>query len=192
MIANLSPSSLTYEDTYNTLKYASRAKKIRTTVRANVTTSMPKELLLKKCNENASEIDRLKAEIEKLKDRNKVLETQVTDQKSLAKMINGAGDSILKVPDDYDLSEWYGKIDSAYSNFKKAHENCLSLQSSEKILNLRISFKERYEEVKKVLTLDGSRLDNVSDFNFFILLLNSIAQTEKHSTTVWWLFYSNS
>jgi len=29
MISNISPSSLTYEDTYNTLKYADRAKKIK-------------------------------------------------------------------------------------------------------------------------------------------------------------------
>ena len=29
MIANVSPSSLTYEDTLNTLKYADRAKKIK-------------------------------------------------------------------------------------------------------------------------------------------------------------------
>ncbi|CAH1979946.1 unnamed protein product [Acanthoscelides obtectus] len=36
MIANVSPSSLSYEDTYNTLKYASRAKKIKTTVKRNV------------------------------------------------------------------------------------------------------------------------------------------------------------
>lgn len=34
MIAAISPSSLTYEDTYNTLKYADRAKEIRLTVRA--------------------------------------------------------------------------------------------------------------------------------------------------------------
>lgn len=35
MIAAISPSSLTYEDTYNTLKYADRAKEIRLTVRAS-------------------------------------------------------------------------------------------------------------------------------------------------------------
>ena len=29
MIANVSPSSITYEDTLNTLKYADRAKKIK-------------------------------------------------------------------------------------------------------------------------------------------------------------------
>jgi hypothetical protein len=35
MIAAISPSSLTYEDTYNTLKYADRAKEIRLTVCAS-------------------------------------------------------------------------------------------------------------------------------------------------------------
>lgn len=32
MIANVSPSPLSYEDTYNTLKYATRAKNIKTKV----------------------------------------------------------------------------------------------------------------------------------------------------------------
>lgn len=35
MIAAVSPSGLTYEDTYNTLKYASRAKEIKLSVRAS-------------------------------------------------------------------------------------------------------------------------------------------------------------
>lgn len=33
MIAAVSPSGLTYEDTYNTLKYANRAKEIKLSVR---------------------------------------------------------------------------------------------------------------------------------------------------------------
>lgn len=36
MIANISPSSMSYEDTYNTLKYANRAKDIKTAVTRNV------------------------------------------------------------------------------------------------------------------------------------------------------------
>ncbi|KAI6049348.1 KIF18B [Marmota monax] len=36
MIAAISPSSLSYEDTYNTLKYADRAKEIRLTLKSNV------------------------------------------------------------------------------------------------------------------------------------------------------------
>ncbi|XP_015294107.3 kinesin-like protein KIF18B isoform X3 [Macaca fascicularis] len=37
MIAAISPSSLAYEDTYNTLKYADRAKEIRLSLKSNVT-----------------------------------------------------------------------------------------------------------------------------------------------------------
>ncbi|KAL0483401.1 kinesin-like protein [Acrasis kona] len=36
MIANISPNSLCYEDSYNTLKYANRAKDIKTTIKKNV------------------------------------------------------------------------------------------------------------------------------------------------------------
>ncbi|XP_076854914.1 LOW QUALITY PROTEIN: kinesin-like protein KIF18A [Brachyhypopomus gauderio] len=36
MIANVSPSSLSYEDTHNTLKYANRAKEIKSTLKSNV------------------------------------------------------------------------------------------------------------------------------------------------------------
>ncbi|MBN3325000.1 KI18A protein, partial [Atractosteus spatula] len=36
MIANVSPSSMSYEDTYNTLKYANRAKDIKSSLKSNV------------------------------------------------------------------------------------------------------------------------------------------------------------
>lgn len=36
MIANVGPSSVSYEDTHNTLKYANRAKNIKTRVSRNV------------------------------------------------------------------------------------------------------------------------------------------------------------
>ncbi|XP_047518193.1 kinesin-like protein KIF18A isoform X1 [Pieris napi] len=36
MIANVSPSNITYEDTYNTLKYAARANKIQLSIKKNI------------------------------------------------------------------------------------------------------------------------------------------------------------
>lgn len=36
MIANISPSNASYEDTYNTLKYAARASKIQLTIKKNI------------------------------------------------------------------------------------------------------------------------------------------------------------
>ena len=36
MISNVSPSSLTFDDTYNTLKYADRAKRIKVCININL------------------------------------------------------------------------------------------------------------------------------------------------------------
>lgn len=170
MIANISPSSITYEDTYNTLKYASRAKKIRTVCRQNViTTNVPKEFLLRKCNEQTSEIDKLKTELEKYKERTKMLENQLMDAKTVAAAaavmtpahtMNGAGDGL----DDVELVKWHKRIDVAFADFNKMRKNCYVLQSTSKFLNLRVKFKEHYEHVKKILKLDGSHLDFVSRF----------------------------
>lgn len=172
MIANVSPSSLTYEDTYNTLKYAGRAKSIRTTLRQNViSTNVPKQLLLKKCNEQVSEIDKLKLENEKLKERNKMLEATVIDLTSVAKAANGAGKCATK---DIDLDAWRDRIDEAYCNYQHAQSKCLSLQSQEKILNFRVKFKEQYHEMKRVLSLDGSKLLDVSYFSQSIVYYSLI------------------
>ncbi|XP_070498276.1 kinesin-like protein KIF18A [Chironomus tepperi] len=159
MIANVSPSSMTFEDTYNTLKYASRAKKIRTTCKQNViTTNMPKEFLLKKCNDQQAELEKIKAELEKYKERTKMLEIQIMDNKTVANIIRESDDG-TSVMRPNDLSKWHSKIDTIYSEFRKVRERCYKLQSSEKFLNLRIKFKEQYELVKKILKLDGSCLD---------------------------------
>lgn len=171
MIANVSPSSLTYEDTYNTLKYASRAKKIRTVCKQNViTTNMPKEFLLKKCNEQHSELEKLKADLEKYKERSKMLENQLIEARAVAEAssahrVSAGGDGITQK----DLSNWHTKIDSVFSDFKKMREKCYILQSAGKFLNLRVKFKEHYEQVKKILKLDGANLDLVSSLIFIFI-----------------------
>lgn len=49
MIANISPSSLSYEDTHNTLKYANRAKEIKSTVRPYHMHCLDVEHAIKRC-----------------------------------------------------------------------------------------------------------------------------------------------
>ncbi|KAL9700673.1 hypothetical protein quinque_004114 [Culex quinquefasciatus] len=151
MIANVSPSSLTYEDTYNTLKYASRAKKIRTTLRQNIVpTNVPKEYLVKKVNEQAAEIDRLKA---KLKELEELAKAKVASPPAAGKF--GMPDAVL-------LNTWRSRIDNCYAIVKKAQEHYFNLQSKEKVLNLRSKLKEQAEIIKKIVTLDGKHLNEVS------------------------------
>ncbi|XP_053686721.1 kinesin-like protein KIF18A [Sabethes cyaneus] len=146
MIANVSPSSLTYEDTYNTLKYASRAKKIRTTLKQNIVPSnVPKEFLIKKVNEQAAEIERLKAKLKELEDQKAAAAAPVP--------VNVVQfDEIL-------LNTWRSRIDNCFSIVKKTQEHCFNLQSKEKLLNLRAKLKEQAENIKKIFTLDGKHLN---------------------------------
>ncbi|OMJ15083.1 Kinesin-like protein 5 [Smittium culicis] len=68
MITCVSPSSTYYEETHNTLKYASRAKNIRTTLNKNTSSSkMHISQYTKKIQEQSLEIRRLQKEISDLK-----------------------------------------------------------------------------------------------------------------------------
>ncbi|CAB4064308.1 KIF18_19 [Lepeophtheirus salmonis] len=68
MISNVSPSGKTYEDTYNTLKYAERAKKIQVKLKKNVT-SVDFHVA-----QYAKIVENLKQEISELKEKIKINE----------------------------------------------------------------------------------------------------------------------
>lgn len=135
-------------------RYASRAKKIRNTLKQNVVNSnsnLPKEVLLKKCNDQASQLEVLKSENEKLREQNRMLESQLLEKETVSRK---AGDSFVSEC-DLDSVRWREKIDSVFANYDTVHGKCLSLQSCEKILVFRIELKEKYQELRKRLPLDN-------------------------------------
>lgn len=140
MIANVSPSSLTYDDTYNTLKYAGRARKIKTTLSINlVKSNLPKEILVKQLNGKLEENSKLQATIEELKKKITIIESRPAQQVS-----------------PIDLSQWYTDIDTVYDSIKVAFEHCYNLISKERILKLRTKFKEEADVCSRLLALDQS------------------------------------
>ncbi|KAM7068831.1 kinesin-like protein KIF18B isoform 1-T2 [Molossus nigricans] len=76
MIAAISPSSLTYEDTYNTLKYADRAKEIKLSLKSNVVS------LDSHISQYATICQQLQAEVATLREKLRVYEagTQAPQQ----------------------------------------------------------------------------------------------------------------
>uniref|UniRef100_A0A182QTQ7 Kinesin motor domain-containing protein n=1 Tax=Anopheles farauti TaxID=69004 RepID=A0A182QTQ7_9DIPT len=147
MIANVSPSSLTYDDTYNTLKYASRAKKICTTVRQNIVPSnVPKEFLVKKVNEQAEEIERLKAKVAELEEQ-------------LRKKADAGEQGPSVALNETLLNTWISRIDSCYASMSQALQHLMALKSKEKLINMRVKLKEQAESIARIVTLDGSHLN---------------------------------
>ncbi|XP_023291597.2 kinesin-like protein KIF18A [Lucilia cuprina] len=143
MVANVSMSSLTYEDTYNTLKYASRAKKIRTTLRQNaLKTNMPKEFYVKKVNELMDENDRLKQ-------TNSALEAKANKATTF---------------DESELKPWYSRIDQIFASIIKTQEQYISIKSRVKNLTFRIKLKTDMENSRKILYGDCESQENYSSY----------------------------
>ncbi|XP_054246555.1 kinesin-like protein KIF18A [Indicator indicator] len=70
MIAAVSPSSMFYDDTYNTLKYANRAKDIKSSLRSNVVSlDSHIEAYAKICNEQKKEILMLKEKLREYEEK---------------------------------------------------------------------------------------------------------------------------
>ncbi|KAJ8970205.1 hypothetical protein NQ314_001352 [Rhamnusium bicolor] len=91
MIANVSPSSLTYEDTYNTLKYATRAKKIKSNMKRNVVNV-------------EMHVGQYIKMVEDLQTENSLLKKQLTEEK----IKNNSNDELQK---DFDkLKQQFDKI----------------------------------------------------------------------------------
>lgn len=171
MIANISPSSLTYEDTYNTLKYASSAKKIRTLCKQNIVTStMPKEYYVNKMGSLEEENFKLK---ELLRLRNQELEelkaqmakqhtTQVVPSSAVAAARPATIVTAAVPAVEEDLSEWEERLTRVYDKLCGNRRKYWTMKSKEKILLLKIKFKDHVEELKKKVYFDGSRLNVVS------------------------------
>ncbi|KAH8302228.1 hypothetical protein KR044_004260 [Drosophila immigrans] len=165
MVANVSMSSITYEDTYNTLKYASRAKKIRTVLRQNVLKSnLPKEFYVKKVNEVMADQDRLR-------ERNKMLEAK------LAQMERASNENNF---DPLELKPWYSKIDAVYSTVTKLQQCVIGIRSKIQSLSYRQKLKKDFEQLRKVLTLDQRLLQE--DYKVFTNYLSSLSsRTQKYT-----------
>ncbi|EDV40791.1 uncharacterized protein Dana_GF23742 [Drosophila ananassae] len=170
MVANVSMSSLTYEDTYNTLKYASRAKKIRTTLKQNVLKSkMPTEFYVKK-------IDEVVGENERLKERNKTLEAKVSQ-------LERAGSNGF---DPAEIQAWYSRIDAVYATAKQLQERVLGLRSKIKNINYRQTVKKELEEFRKLMSIDQRVCqEDYLRFVNYMSTLNNQMEKYKEELPAW-------
>ncbi|XP_011636104.1 kinesin-like protein KIF18A [Pogonomyrmex barbatus] len=137
MIANIAPSSLTYEDTYNTLRYANRAKKIKSNAKKNVSCEMHVAGYIKIVEEQKKEIDILKSR--------------------LAAFENGTLQPIENKPNIVML-ETHNKLIKLYEKKKELIEKMLTLESSDKILACRILYKKDADERLHNLTAANNAL----------------------------------
>lgn len=152
MIANIAPCSLTYEDTYNTLRYATRAKKIKSNAKKNVSCEMHVAGYIKIVEEQKKEIDILKSKLAAFENGYPIL--QPIENKPNVVML-----------------ETYNKLVKLHEKKKDLIEKMLSLESSDKILACRILYKKDADErlhnltASDVLSLEEQNASGKSRIN---------------------------
>uniref|UniRef100_G1TNV3 Kinesin-like protein n=2 Tax=Oryctolagus cuniculus TaxID=9986 RepID=G1TNV3_RABIT len=117
MIAAVSPSSLFYDDTYNTLKYANRAKDIKSSLKSNVL-NLDNHIsqYVKICNEQ-------KAEILMLKEKLKAYEEQkaFTDENGKAKLMTSK-------PEEKEFERFHEILNCLFQNREEIRQEYLKLE----------------------------------------------------------------
>lgn len=144
MIANISPSSLSLDDTYNTLKYAARAKTIKSTIKKNVVNcEMHVGHYVKLVEELNKEVDKLKAElvaskesVEELKKKSDELESEIERHKYNNKAELGL--LIEKVDNEENMDENVEILKKLYADRIELLERLYSLENSNKTLIKRM------------------------------------------------------
>ncbi|XP_069761279.1 kinesin-like protein KIF18A isoform X2 [Narcine bancroftii] len=126
MIAAIGPSSLSYEDTYNTLKYANRAKDIKSSIKSNV--------LNLNCHvgKYAQICEAQRQEIMELKEKLKTYEC-----KELV-IHNNHRENILLNPKESEIKRFKEVLENTFCNRQKIRINCLDLELKMKEIELKI------------------------------------------------------
>ncbi|XP_059061400.1 kinesin-like protein KIF18A isoform X2 [Achroia grisella] len=124
MIANVSPAHISYEDTYNTLKYAARANKIQLSIKKNIVDG---DMRL---SQYVKIIDELKKKVKELE----------------AKLSLSSVKQVVREPDamkEKARLEWRRRLSEAEKIVCAAESSLLSLLSRQRVLALRRRLRAR-------------------------------------------------
>uniref|UniRef100_A0A8B9CKE1 Kinesin-like protein n=1 Tax=Anser brachyrhynchus TaxID=132585 RepID=A0A8B9CKE1_9AVES len=134
MIAAVSPSSMFYDDTYNTLKYANRAKDIKSSLKSNIV-SFDSHIsqYVKICNEQKKEIIMLK---EKLR---------AYEEKKASVLENYDG-AVLSNHQQEEIKRYQEILKNVFANREEIRKEYLKLEMQLKVNTLKIHYQKQCHE----------------------------------------------
>ncbi|NXL36737.1 KI18A protein, partial [Glaucidium brasilianum] len=134
MIAAVSPSSLFYDDTYNTLKYANRAKDIKSSLKSNVV-SLDSHIsqYVKICDEQKKEILMLKEKLREYEEK----------QASIPENHNAA---VLPNNQQVEIQRYKEVLKSVFASREEIRKEYLKLEMQLKENTLKTYYQKQYHE----------------------------------------------
>ncbi|XP_038664246.1 kinesin-like protein KIF18A [Scyliorhinus canicula] len=144
MIAAISPSSLFYEDTYNTLKYANRAKDIKSSIKSNVLN------LNNHVGKYAKICEEQRKEIMELKEKLKAYESE----KLLVHNNHGRNVMVGSNSKENEIKRFERVLENIFSNRQKIRITCLDLELKLKEMELKMYYYQRYQQHAKLFSCE--------------------------------------
>ncbi|XP_066439327.1 kinesin-like protein KIF18A isoform X2 [Eleutherodactylus coqui] len=149
MIAAVSPSSFSYDDTYNTLKYANRAKDIKTAVKSNVL-SLDSHIsqYAKICEQQKKEIAMLKEKLKNYEEQSKLSNTnqQQAEIKRFQELLQYIFTNREEIRTDFCKLELQLKQTELKAIYQKQHhEQIQMLCSQEQVVKATLKRDHRLE-----------------------------------------------
>ncbi|NXI47179.1 KI18A protein, partial [Galbula dea] len=134
MIAAVSPSSMFYDDTYNTLKYANRAKDIKSSLKSNVV-SLDSHIsqYVKICNEQKKEILKLKEKLREYEEK----------QASIPENLNAAA---LSSNQQVEIQKYKEILKNVFTNREEIRKEYIRLEMELKENTLKTHYQKQYHE----------------------------------------------
>ncbi|XP_048377529.1 kinesin-like protein KIF18A isoform X1 [Stegostoma tigrinum] len=148
MIATISPSAISYEDTYNTLKYANRAKDIKSSLKSNVVS------LDCHISKYAAICEELRKEVTQLKEKLKTYE----DAKCTVSNF-GCSPVLAKLSNQH--QRWVKSLQEVFADRQMIQKSYFDLEALAKEMELKTSFRLRDQERIKILCTE-QRLEQAS------------------------------
>ena len=140
MIANVSPSSETFEDTFNTLKYADRAKKIKINLKKNVVNvDFHIAQYAKIVEDLRGEIAQLKERIQELENENQILKTRGGNVSVQKKSIDNQ---------DMEVDSTNNEVIESDDVFTSVKTNCTEIEELQRTLNRYIERQKDFDEMQ--------------------------------------------
>ncbi|XP_067850188.1 kinesin-like protein KIF18A isoform X2 [Heptranchias perlo] len=144
MIAAISPSSLSYDDTHNTLKYANRAKDIKSSIKSNVLNlNYHVGKYAKICEEQRKEIMELK---EKLK--------TYESEKLVIHNNHGLNVMVGSNPKESENKRFEQVLENIFSDRQKIRINCSDLELKLKEMELKTYYYKQYQQQAKLFSCE--------------------------------------
>eukprot|EP00062_Callorhinchus_milii_P023437 gi/632982277/ref/XP_007908049.1/ PREDICTED: kinesin-like protein KIF18B isoform X1 [Callorhinchus milii] len=142
MIAAISPSAMSYEDTYNTLKYANRAKDIKSSLKSNVVS------LDCHISKYAAICEELKREITQLKDKLKVYEGGKT---ATGESDQGPARKVISSQQQVQQQRLEKVLQEFFTSHQEICKDRMDLESRLKEMELKTCFQLRDQKRIKLL-----------------------------------------